>query len=521
MASHNNSHGNDNESNLVLALNEKKFNQLNLNLKEFIRYICSSKDLIISDNDVIYAKEERNNRLKQDLYVIIHENSFGVSLKMGSGNSVHQEKCADFLNYITSNLNANEKICRAFSLLLWNDGTTDGSGSLEKNSEGIIMSRYTSKMFRSKFPAEADIIQNFLNENAGPLINRFLFVGRHGSIVDFVYHGTVANGTWISTDAIISFQLKNPIPSPALTVGRMSIQTWNASMKGTSEHKRGQLQVKYGQMESDFSSIMLENTSNIGTFSGDKEEYTFSKMLNKNKSHHYWKQLLPYENNFSDYFVVVVDRQVLSNLSNKKVFTKTDDYVIKKVISRETLLKSEYLLTESDIENCHTFAVNGTGVSVKMRNSTKYTLLKLTKDSFIKAFSPYDCNISAILTGLLLYSKESEMHKNTRILSDFNFTQTTFIDTFNLIFNENFSSLDSATVDEIRSNCQAKLHQIINANIDLKTSIFTGKGWFDSPYYVSFIFKNNELSNSLFTDFSITTGSGRSSGKYSIEIKPK
>ncbi len=521
MAIGNNTHGNRNETTLVEALNNKNINEIPLNLKEFIRYICEKKNIVLKSTDIIKAKEESNNKLKQDLYIFLNGQSFGISAKMGGGNSVHQEKCADFIAYIKDEFNASDEICRAFSLLLWADGTIDGTGSLDKNSDGEIIVRFTSKQFRNKYPNEAKIIQKFLNDNAYKLINRFLFVGRHGSVVDFIYHGTPTSGSWIYTGEIINFQINKPTTTNALTVGRMSIQSWNASIKGTSENKRGQLQIKYGQMENDFNSLMLESVANIGTFLGDKEEYTFSRMMNKNKSHPYWKQILPQISDFSDYFIAVVDRQVMSSLSGKKVYTKTDVYAIYKPLTREFLLDKQYLITESDIKNCHTLSVKETGISVKMKDSKRYTLQKLTKDSFIKAVSPYTQYATLILIGLLLYSKESEMHKNSTILSDFSIDGNDFLNQINSVFGESFSAFDSNSADAIRKLCQDKLTQIIDTNIDLKTAIFTGKGWFESPYNISFIFKHNNLSGELFTNYSITTGSGRSSGSYNIEIKPK
>nr|MBL0721290.1 hypothetical protein [Sulfurovaceae bacterium] len=51
--------------------------------------------------------------------------------------------------------------------------------------------------------------------------------------------------------------------------------------------------------------------------------------------------------------------------------------------------------------------------------------------------------------------------------------------------------------------------------------IFKGIGAFDNPYYATFIYKEGKLSlNNIPNKYSITTGSGRSSGKYTVIIKP-
>ncbi|UTY39293.1 hypothetical protein NMU03_00190 [Allocoprobacillus halotolerans] len=99
----NNAHGNRNELNFVDSIN-KGLGGLNLNLKEFIKYICKNENIDFNLVTDISAKYESNTKLKQDCYIFIDDKKFYISLKMGSGNSVHQEKCEDFIEYIKKNL---------------------------------------------------------------------------------------------------------------------------------------------------------------------------------------------------------------------------------------------------------------------------------------------------------------------------------------------------------------------------------------------------------------------------------
>ena len=146
-----------------------------------------------------------------------------ISLKIGSGNSVHQEKCEDFVMYIKNNLSASKEVCDNFRLFLWADGTLDGSGSKEKDSEGNIISRFTSKEFREKYPSKYNNLQDFLNNNKEKLIKRFLFVGRHNSRVDYIYHGSVSNGFGVSVKEIIDFN-REENSGKGLHVGKLSLQ---------------------------------------------------------------------------------------------------------------------------------------------------------------------------------------------------------------------------------------------------------------------------------------------------------
>ncbi len=162
---------------------------------------------------------------------------------MSSGNSVHQEKCEDFITYIKNEFNATDDICDLWRFFLWADGTLDGTGIMDKDSDGNIISRFTATMFKKKFPEQREKLQEFLAENESELIEHFLFIGRHNSRVDYIYHGTPLHGNWISKKKILDYQVKysniNSEHTSCLSVGKMSIQSWNVSMKGTSDHKKG------------------------------------------------------------------------------------------------------------------------------------------------------------------------------------------------------------------------------------------------------------------------------------------
>ncbi len=64
------------------------------------------------------------------------------------------------------------------------------------------------------------------------------------------------------------------------------------------------------------------------------------------------------------------------------------------------------------------------------------------------------------------------------------------------------------------------MKESIQNNLNIYYSLFTGSSWFDEPYVAHYIYLNKKIQDNSLTDFSITTGSGRSKGKFSIEIKP-
>lgn len=521
-----NHHGNNNEHKLVQSLNGLMFKQLNTNLKEFIKYISNNFNISLNDETIIQAVYEPNSNLKQDLYIIIDNKRLGISLKMGTGNSVHQEKCEDFITYIKDELDASKEVCNDFRFFIWADGTLDGSGPKDKNEKGEITCRFNASFFKKNYPAKRQNLQKFLTDHEEKLIRRFLFEGLHKSKVDVIYHGTPLNGTWITANEIIRYQLdnsrsKNPKDRSCLTVGRLTLQAWNISKKGNTEYKRGQLQSKYGCMKEDFYTLMKKSSKNIGTFLGDTQEFDISRSLNKDKNNSLWSALLTDKHKIENTYVVKVADRVKSKLSGKKVFPKSDAYLIIANISKEYLLENEYTLTEDNLKDFEYTIVSNSGISIKIKDSKKYTIQKFTQKSFCKAFNELS-NADMIFAGTLLFSKETEITKNKKIFKDLKINENEFLNCFSTILNCTDLQLDKKeSLDKIKKKSQEIIKNTILNNNELYTAIFTGEGWFDDPYYAKYKYINGKLEKNTMSDFSITTGSGRSKGKYSIEIKPK
>ena len=75
-------------------------------------------------------------------------------------------------------------------------------------------------------------------------------------------------------------------------------------------------------------------------------------------------------------------------------------------------------------------------------------------------------------------------------------------------------------LSSVRSWAQNELKESIINNLEIYKSLFTGSTWFDEPYVAHYIYLNKKIKINELTDFYITSGSGRSHGKFSIEIKP-
>lgn len=504
MNTHNNSHGFKNEIQFVDYLNQTRINDLNLNMKNFIKDLCDYQNIRFSNELKISAKLTKNNKAKQDFYIFINDVKYGISLKLGSSNSCHQEKVDEFCNFIKTNLNASDDICNLIRFFIYSDGTFNGSGD--------VSNRIKSKIFKLKYPDKINSIQDFLNKHKKELIERFVFVGKYNSTVDFIYHGNIENGVWLSKTEIIDFLINtNKKSKSTLNISRLSFQSWNLSLSGNTERNRGQIQVKYASMKKDLNQLMMQKSANIGTFFGDKEEEFLISTLNKNKSDSKWKIILPNINNYENIFLVRVRKRIYSNLSYKNVMPKADAYAVYiNNIDKNKLLLNQYILYENEQYK----KIEKTGISIKLKNSKNYTICKFSKESFIKAFSKYCDFALELFFANLVYVKESELFKNKFILDNLKINLTNL----NKLFNSSYSH-DIEYYTYIKKESENILRNIIDSDIDLKKAIFQGLGWFDEPYVAHFIYKNSELTKNIITNYTITTGSGRSKGNYTIIIK--
>lgn len=512
-----NLHGNKNEELIVKYLDEKNYKDLNINMKNFIKFISEDSKTELTNNSKIKAYYVKDGKVKQDIIIEFSERKFFISIKMGKGNSVHQEKIDDFINFLDENFVVNNELKNAFRLAIWVDGSLDGKGSPKD--------RFSISQLKNKYPQEVDLIRNFLSQHEKQLISHFIVTGRHNSQVDYVYHGTIENGAWISVEQLIEYNMKNAIKNnkktPALPIGRMSIQPWNSALNGNPklEGRRGQLQVKYTKMEKDFDEIHIANTLNKGTYAGDKEEFNISQTFNKNKKHKFWSIMNLKECN-ENLYVVKVSKKVKSRLSNKKVLPKADAYVVETKLSKDYLLQREYNLTEDNLNTIDHNIIKNTGISVKRADSKKYTIAKFTLNTFENLLKDFD-NVRILSLGVFLSVKD--LDKNSAIIKGMNLSVDqieSILNDYKIIDNK-LNLKDYDQIKSVKKSLTNIIRNIVDNNLDIKKAIFNGISLYEEPYPAHYIFKNGQLTNDLFTDYSISRGSGLSKGKYYIIFKPK
>ena len=99
--------GLDNESIIVNHLNGKKFSEINDNLKRFLIFLNISREL---NESTIISAQRLSKNVKTDIIITFNGRNYNISVKKGSGNSVHQETIKFFVEFINKHAVASELI---------------------------------------------------------------------------------------------------------------------------------------------------------------------------------------------------------------------------------------------------------------------------------------------------------------------------------------------------------------------------------------------------------------------------
>lgn len=240
--------GFDNETRLMNALDNKKYGELNENLKKTITFISEKP---VDDDEIINAYKLGGVN-KTDLIIEFNSTPYNLSIKKGTGNSIHQEKVDEFVSFLKEEYCISDELKNDILYFIWGDGTLDGTGPVADRLSAVELKR--------EYPEKIDNIKKFFHANKKELIERFLIKGlKSDSSPDYMYYGTPEEGIivnandaleWLSDDA-------NEKTGTPLPIGRLTFQAWNRNINGgdKSEKKRGVIQLKWGSVGQDLKTI--------------------------------------------------------------------------------------------------------------------------------------------------------------------------------------------------------------------------------------------------------------------------
>lgn len=238
--------GFDNETDICNYLNKKKVSQLNPNMKKFIESIFSK----VNNNSIIIC-DKQGGQNKGDIIISCNKKKIIVSIKIGTGNSVHQEPVEPFIKFLKEKFNLNNELADKIRFFIWGDDTLDGTGK--------ISNRLSAPQLKKNHSQLIDDIKNFFEENKKELIERFVLMGPKSLYrPDYIYYGNIQSGIWKDADNLLIWLcLKENESNGAIPVGRLTFQAWNRNINGgnKSEHKRGVIQLKWGSIGEDLEII--------------------------------------------------------------------------------------------------------------------------------------------------------------------------------------------------------------------------------------------------------------------------
>lgn len=498
--------GKKNEEDFINHINKNKFDQYTKVIQEFITFLFGES---ININLKFYSQIIKENS-KPDI-LIMHNNKIKyISLKSGKGNSVHQEKSNEFFSFTNKLLG--KEISDGIKLFHYADDSLDDSGQI----------RYSSAIAKKRYKKEIDIVNSKINlkNNLIIFLDRFIFKGNISELtVDAVYHGDINSGTWATREEIINYFIKKEYKSTSIHFAALNYQVWgrDENRKAKYPERRQVSQIKWSSIVNDLNYIRNKNNYVI---LGKENEIELVRYFNKNK-HEYAEYLSQFNIKIDNYFLIKVATNQFSLLSNKKVKTRADAYLIKlEEKNNEILEKFDYYIDEKILSesNIKYSKIPNSGISIKLSNSFNFQIIKFTPKSFFNLFSNYELG-----AGASLYCDNIEdLEKNYQIINSWNSNIDKMSEYFKILIKENNKFyLDLDLCKKIKKYSNIQIKKLIIKNENLKSKIFNGIGIYQEPYTAHFIHFKDKIEKLDFIDFYVTTGSGRSKGNYSISLKVK
>ena len=515
-----NSDGFRNEINIEKCLDFKMFEELNPNLQHFISDVFKGYSV---KGKRIHAIRCRIN-VKPDFYLHIDDipKEVYVSVKKGSGNSVHQESFDSFLEFM-NHLHASEQIIDDLKMFHYGDGTTDNTGAI----------RYTAREFTKTNPEIITRLNEFFAQKSvmEDIIERVVFKGNYpdAPVAQYLYHGSAFSGVWASKEEIYDYISSNIFfeNSNCVHIGPLTYQVWNRNLNFnlSAEIKRQQMQVKWSNLEDMLTQITSTRKAikQRGTEEGTLDEISSVVFFNRDPENIIFKSYLySIKKTAEKVLLVRVTTKQFSKLSNQKVMTRADAYAIE--ITNDDLYdvleENEFYLDEDILANYKSYYkfVASSGISIKIHDSTGYQLIKLTPNSFNQLFDSYELGAGASL----FCQNQEELRKNIALIDGWNSDIEKMQEYFS-IFNISEKTISSSMelCKQIKMYSVSVITEKIDSTPKLQQIIFNGMYIYEEPYVAYFFMQNNKIEVLKYIPYSVTTGSGRSHGNYTIVLKPK
>lgn len=233
-----------NEDLLCNYINDNIFLTCNENMQNFLSFLFGEN----LSKTLPFRAFKIKDREKPDICIQHNGKQKYISLKKGSGNSVHQEKIDVFFPYIEKTIGVEQ--LNNLKLFHYGDDTIDNTGCV----------RYSASECRIKYANVITSFNNVVNQWSilEKMLDRFIFVGNIGSsFVDAIYHGSIDEGIWASRDEIKKYIRSCFFSIKGVHFGPLTYQVWGRDEKRTAKHpeRRYVIQIKWGSIVKDLEFI--------------------------------------------------------------------------------------------------------------------------------------------------------------------------------------------------------------------------------------------------------------------------
>ena len=244
--------GFDNEYQFVMALNNKRVGELNILLKDLIYTIFNN----ITD-DMIVKSWRNHYKQKSDVMIKIDKWIKGISIKVGTRNSVHATDINKFIKFLKDN-NVSDNTIKNYLMYHYADGSLDNSG----------ITRLSTKEYKKLHQNEIDEINIELNNEklVKKAVETFVTLGTNSNYkIDALIYGSPTDFFFLLPSEIedIIFDNKEYCTGPHF--GKLVFQPMDRCLNRNPKYEycRKIVQVRWYNILDDI--IMYKNNKIVST----------------------------------------------------------------------------------------------------------------------------------------------------------------------------------------------------------------------------------------------------------------
>ena len=241
--------GFQNEFDFVKSFNNKRVCELNPIQQELVHSIFNN----ISDDDLIKSWKNHLDQ-KTDIFLKIDKAMKGISIKMGSRNSVHVEHIDSFISFLKEN-KIPKKIINKYLKFHYADGS--------KNNTGL--KRLSAEEYKENNQKDIDQINKYFNDEKliFDAISRFILIGNNSNYsIDAIISGTPNDFLWLTKDDIINVLISSNNYCSSPHFSNLICQPMNRCINKNPKYKkfRKYIQIKWYSM---FDDIIIQKNNNF------------------------------------------------------------------------------------------------------------------------------------------------------------------------------------------------------------------------------------------------------------------